>query len=141
MAYSNKPFIIPIFLPHAGCPHRCVFCNQSLITGVNSRISPRSGFKTSDQVRGQGAGRSRKRSIHGYVSIYRRPVLHPVPKNQMRIPLAGQRSHWALDGVLKPLLISSEPMSSRMRNLRTVNPCNLRPAPPIHKFHMIIPNL
>jgi histone acetyltransferase (RNA polymerase elongator complex component) len=34
-----KPFIIPIFLPHAGCPHRCVFCNQSLITGVNSRIS------------------------------------------------------------------------------------------------------
>ena len=23
----------------------------------------------------------------------------------MRIPLAGQRIHWALDGVLKPLLI------------------------------------
>jgi histone acetyltransferase (RNA polymerase elongator complex component) len=36
---SHKPFIVPIFLPHAGCPHRCVFCNQSLITGVNSRIS------------------------------------------------------------------------------------------------------
>ena len=40
MPYSNKPFIIPIFLPHAGCPHRCVFCNQSLITGVKSQISP-----------------------------------------------------------------------------------------------------
>jgi len=30
---SNRPFIIPIFLPHAGCPHQCVFCNQVSITG------------------------------------------------------------------------------------------------------------
>jgi hypothetical protein len=32
----------------------------------------RSGFKTSDQVQGQGAGRSKKRSIHEYVSILKR---------------------------------------------------------------------
>ena len=36
---SHKHFVVPIFLPHAGCPHRCVFCNQSLITGVSSKIS------------------------------------------------------------------------------------------------------
>ena len=28
-------------------------------------------------------------SIHRYVSIYRRPVLHPNLKNQMRIPQRG----------------------------------------------------
>jgi histone acetyltransferase (RNA polymerase elongator complex component) len=29
----TRPFIIPIFIPHAGCPHRCAFCNQHIITG------------------------------------------------------------------------------------------------------------
>lgn len=26
--------IIPFFIPHAGCPYRCVFCNQGRITGA-----------------------------------------------------------------------------------------------------------
>lgn len=24
---------IPVFIPHMGCPHRCVFCNQNTISG------------------------------------------------------------------------------------------------------------
>lgn len=28
-----QPFIVPVFLPHAGCPHRCVFCNQWIVSG------------------------------------------------------------------------------------------------------------
>lgn len=28
--------IIPIFVPHLGCPNDCVFCNQKRITGVNN---------------------------------------------------------------------------------------------------------
>lgn len=27
--------IIPFFIPHSGCPHQCVFCNQKNITGQN----------------------------------------------------------------------------------------------------------
>lgn len=30
---SKKHYIIPIFVPHEGCPHNCVFCNQDHITG------------------------------------------------------------------------------------------------------------
>lgn len=33
MAFGDTPLIVPVFLPHAGCPHRCVFCNQESITG------------------------------------------------------------------------------------------------------------
>lgn len=29
-----SPFIIPIFIPQAGCPHQCVFCNQTAITAT-----------------------------------------------------------------------------------------------------------
>lgn len=30
---KKKVFRIPIFVPHKGCPHDCVFCNQRKITG------------------------------------------------------------------------------------------------------------
>ncbi len=40
-ASRTRPFIIPIFIPHAGCPHQCVFCNQVSITGVKQNtVSP-----------------------------------------------------------------------------------------------------
>jgi histone acetyltransferase (RNA polymerase elongator complex component) len=31
---SKNHYIIPIFVPHEGCPHNCVFCNQDRITGA-----------------------------------------------------------------------------------------------------------
>ncbi len=30
------PFVIPIFIPHQGCPHYCIFCNQHQISGYGS---------------------------------------------------------------------------------------------------------
>ncbi|MBU5668999.1 radical SAM protein [Peptoniphilus sp. MSJ-1] len=34
-----KRNIIPIFIPHYGCPNDCVFCNQRKITGMSTDIS------------------------------------------------------------------------------------------------------
>ena len=31
---ASEILIIPIFIPHKGCPYRCVFCSQTDITGV-----------------------------------------------------------------------------------------------------------
>lgn len=27
----SKPLVIPFFIPHYGCPHHCIFCNQHII--------------------------------------------------------------------------------------------------------------
>ena len=35
---SKSHYIIPIFVPHEGCPHNCVFCNQDRITGVKDKV-------------------------------------------------------------------------------------------------------
>jgi len=32
--------IVPFFIPHSGCPHQCVFCNQKNITGQTKSVAP-----------------------------------------------------------------------------------------------------
>lgn len=36
---NKKHYIIPIFVPHLGCPHDCVFCNQRRITGLSTDMT------------------------------------------------------------------------------------------------------
>lgn len=36
---SKASYIIPIFVPHDGCPHDCVFCNQRKITGLDTSMT------------------------------------------------------------------------------------------------------
>ena len=35
----KKHAIIPVFIPHLGCPHACVFCDQNQITARNKAPS------------------------------------------------------------------------------------------------------
>jgi len=35
---QNRFLVIPVFIPHAGCPHQCAFCNQMSITGEKPRL-------------------------------------------------------------------------------------------------------
>ena len=41
----KTPYIIPLFIPHLGCPHQCVFCDQRVISG-----SRRAGLPTAAEI-------------------------------------------------------------------------------------------
>lgn len=43
---SKSYYIIPIFVPHLGCPHDCVFCNQKRITGLSTDVTEECVNKT-----------------------------------------------------------------------------------------------
>ena len=38
-AHRAKPLIVPFFLRNRGCPHRCVFCNERMISGNAEAIT------------------------------------------------------------------------------------------------------
>ena len=39
-----RPFIIPIFIPQRGCPHRCAFCRQHTITDTPQAVVDQTRF-------------------------------------------------------------------------------------------------
>lgn len=53
------PLVIPIFIPHEGCPHACVFCNQHRISGRTGQppVSPGEVAKIISQWLARGAER------------------------------------------------------------------------------------
>lgn len=42
----KKQYIIPIFVPHLGCPNNCTFCNQKTISGQTKEVMPEDVQKT-----------------------------------------------------------------------------------------------
>ncbi len=62
MNHKKPPFIIPIFLPHQGCPHQCIFCNQNTISGTPSRLPSKSSL-TQEINKYPSFGRDTKKDV------------------------------------------------------------------------------
>lgn len=46
---KSRHVIIPIFVPHKGCPHDCIFCNQKKISGQLEDLKPEDISKIIDE--------------------------------------------------------------------------------------------
>lgn len=61
-----RPLIIPFFIPHAGCPHTCLFCNQHLISGVEQHLPSAQQIKeTVQQWLDRSLGRAAEVAFYG----------------------------------------------------------------------------
>lgn len=62
VADMPKPLVIPVFIPHAGCPHRCAFCNQEATAAPQRPIDPADLVRTSVEQY-QPGGRKGERPV------------------------------------------------------------------------------
>ena len=45
----SEKYIIPIFVPHLGCPNNCTFCNQKSISGQMKNVTGKEVKETIEQ--------------------------------------------------------------------------------------------
>ena len=58
--------IIPFFIPHFGCPHQCVFCNQKNITGRSTSVEASSiPWKIKEYLKTNNSGRPVHAAFYG----------------------------------------------------------------------------
>ena len=45
----SEQYIIPIFVPHLGCPNDCTFCNQKSISGQTKQVTAKDVKQTIEE--------------------------------------------------------------------------------------------
>lgn len=109
----TKHYIIPIFVPHFGCPHDCIFCNQKKITGLQTDV-------TAENVRG---------IIEEYLSYFKKEAFIEAAfyggsftaidietqKELLNVPLEYKKR-----GLINEIRLSTRPDSINQENLHVL---------------------
>ena len=62
---SARAQIVPVFVPHAGCPHACAFCNQRRIAGQSERATAKTVIQALEQAAALPRGAKRQLAFYG----------------------------------------------------------------------------
>lgn len=103
-AEIQKPFIIPVFISHAGCPHRCVFCSQEDITCQGGGPYPSEAVRARIEafLKFKGAGRGEVQ-----ISFYGGNFLGLEPAEIRR--LLGEADRFVQSGAVDGIRFSTRP--------------------------------
>lgn len=61
-----RPVVVPFFISHLGCPHRCIFCDQEKISGSRTALPPTQAIQDKiEEFRAGAPGRQLEVAFYG----------------------------------------------------------------------------
>jgi histone acetyltransferase (RNA polymerase elongator complex component) len=109
-----KQYIIPVFIPYSGCPHRCIFCNQKRITGEKTELNTETIKKTIDNWLSSSAISYRQSAVR-QIAFYGGSFTS-LPLVQQEI-LLSSASEYFNNGAIDSIRLSTRPDSITSENL------------------------
>ncbi len=105
---THKNVIYPIFLPHAGCPFQCVYCNQRAVTSSPSYAASASGIiALFHEQFGQLLEHAREKHPPGELAFYG-GTFTALPSEVIEAILESA-SPWVHSGVFSGIRLSTRP--------------------------------
>jgi histone acetyltransferase (RNA polymerase elongator complex component) len=108
---------VPVFISHAGCPHRCVFCNQNIVTNQRSKTPDSSLI---DLVLGTYLPPAARRAATVEISFYGGNFLGLPPETVSQMLIAAQT--YVTAGQVDSLRFSTRPDTINNQTLALIAP-------------------
>ena len=109
--------IIPIFIPHLGCPNDCVFCNQKRISGCMRPAEPRDVVRAIEEALACGA--------EGAEAAFYGGSFTAIPEGEQEA-LLGAAQGYLHDGRITSLRLSTRPDAIDERTLERLERFGVR---------------
>ena len=117
---SARESVIPVFVPHLGCPNDCVFCDQRRISGAASPATAEDVRRAVEAAAASSANNGGGRQLAFYGGSFT-----AIPAGQQE-ELLGAAQPYLADGTLSSLRLSTRPDAIDGEVLARLRRCGVR---------------